>query len=403
MTARDISDITKDEGVSGARAFMDSAMLFVPPAKPNGHGYTSELLKPESITPFEAFDAGDWEDVPIEPRRWLVSNRIPTGEPGLLSGDGGSGKTKLVLQLGVSVACELPDWVGGVVETHGPVLVFSAEEKLKEMHRRINDIVTYRGLSFRDLKNRIRFICDLDDVILGKVDRERIVQPTMALLRLEKTIQRFRPALIIIENAADVYAGDENDRASVTRFVRKLLGGLTQLSEAAVVLIQHPSVAGLQDGTGRSGTTGWNNSGRFRLNFTIFKPDGENEHSVRRLEVVKSNFGPTGEKALLRWCLQNRVFLPLGSGNTPERAAAEKAIDDAFLKCVDAATAQNRAASPNKGSTYAPAVFERMPEAVGLNRRALAAAMERLLSTGRIVGKSVGSPSKPRTQLVRSQ
>src|SRR5262249_54197850 len=51
------------------------------------------------IAPFETFDAGDWEDVPLEPRRWIVHHRIPAGKPGIMSGDGGSGKTKLMLQL----------------------------------------------------------------------------------------------------------------------------------------------------------------------------------------------------------------------------------------------------------------------------------------------------------------
>jgi hypothetical protein len=69
---------------------------------------------------------------------------------------------------------------------------------------------------------------------------------------------------------------------------------------------------------------------------------------------------------------------------------------------VDAATAQKRSASPNKGSTYAPRVFEPMPEAAEFNRKGLADAMERLFSAGRIEGKAVGPPSKPRTQIVRA-
>jgi hypothetical protein len=53
---------------------------------------------PEPITPFETFDAGNWEGVGIAPRRWTILNRIPAGEPGIISGDGGTGKTLLMLQ-----------------------------------------------------------------------------------------------------------------------------------------------------------------------------------------------------------------------------------------------------------------------------------------------------------------
>ena len=38
-----------------------------------------------------------------------------------------------------------------------PVIVYSAEEKLKEMHRRTLDIIEHRGLSFRDLKGGSAF------------------------------------------------------------------------------------------------------------------------------------------------------------------------------------------------------------------------------------------------------
>jgi hypothetical protein len=37
------------------------------------------------------------------------------------------------------------DWGGGVIETHGPVLLFSAEEKLKRLHPRIERILASRG------------------------------------------------------------------------------------------------------------------------------------------------------------------------------------------------------------------------------------------------------------------
>ena len=149
----------------------------------------------QDVQPFETFDASQWEGVPIEPRRWIAHNRIPVGEPGIMSGDGGTGKTKLALQLGAAIAACLRDWVGGVVDVEGSVVVMSAEEKLKEMHRRTADCIEARGLSFRDLRGRLHFICDQDNPVLGAVDRNGIVQPTMSLLRLEKTVSAIRPPL----------------------------------------------------------------------------------------------------------------------------------------------------------------------------------------------------------------
>jgi RecA-family ATPase len=352
------------------------------------------------ITPFVTFDAGDWEGVPIEPRRWVVHKRIPAGEPGIMSGDGGSGKTKLMLQLAVAAGAELPDWIGGAVEIHGPAIVYSAEEKLKEMHRRTFDIIEHRGLSFSSLRRRLHFICDPDDVVLATADEHKgIVTPTLSLLRLEKTVKLIKPALLIIENAADVYGGNENSRALVTRFVRKHLGGLGLISEAAVCLIQHPSVSGLQDGTGRSGTTAWSNAGRFRLNLTKLRAGEDRDAGIRQLEVIKTNYGPEGEKIRLRW--ERGVFVPEGTASAPERAAAEATVDGVFLRCLDAKQAQGINVFANTGRGYAPAVFEQMAEAAGYKSQTLAKAQERLLADGRIKNEPFGPPSRGGRRLVR--
>ena len=350
---------------------------------------------------FQTFSASSWEGQPIEPRRWVVKDRIPVGEPGVFSGDGGTGKTKLALQLCVPVAAGLPDWIGGVVETHGPVIFYSAEEKLKEMHRRVADILDHRQLSFSDLKDRLHFV-DPDDVVLGKIDRDGIVKPTLSLQRLEKTVEVIRPVLVVIENAGDVFAGNENDRAQVHRFVRSLLGGLTRPSNAAVMLIQHPSVTGLADGTGRSGSTGWNNAGRWRLNFTKVKSvDDEVDSGIRQLEMVKSNYGPTGEKVKVRW--ERGVFVPDGAFASRDRASEEMRIDAAFMKCLEVSLANHNSVSPHKGKSYAPSRFENMPEAAGINSTAFASAMGRLQRTGKIVIKSEGPPTKRVDRIVPAQ
>ncbi len=345
---------------------------------------------PAEILPFETFDASQWEGVPIEPRRWIAHDRIPVGEPGIMSGDGGTGKTKLALQLAAAIPAGLRDWIGGVVDAEGQVIVFSAEEKLKEMHRRMSDVIEHRGLSFADLKGGLHFICDRDDAVLGALDRNAIVQPTLSLLRLERTVAAIRPALVIIENAADVYSGNESDRPNVTRFMRGLLGRLTMSCESTVMLIQHPSVSGLNDGTGRSGSTGWNNSGRWRHNFTKLKDSGDD---LRQLEIAKNNYGPTGEKITLRW--DRGVFVPESDGAaSPYRAAAEGKVDETFLQLLDKATAQGRAVRPNSGPGYAPSTFAADPDAGGIRSKAFAAAMDRLFQAGKIVPRENKRGSK---------
>jgi RecA-family ATPase len=224
--------------------------------------------------------------------------------------------------------------------------------------------------------------------------RNGIVQPTMSLLRLEKTVSAIRPAFVLIENAADVYGGNENDRPNVTRFMRSLLGRLCEPCKSTVMLIQHPSVSGLNDGTGRSGSTGWNNSGRWRNNFTRIKDDD----GARQLEIIKNNYGPDGEKIRLRW--ERGVYVPESSTSSPQKAAALQHVDDLFLRLLEERNAQGRWVTPNKAAGYAPKELAEMPGADGCTKAALALAMERLLTAKEIGVETFGYNSKHRQRLI---
>jgi RecA-family ATPase len=182
--------------------------------------------------------------------------------------------------------------------------------------------------------------------------------------------------------------------------MRKILGGLTRPSGATLALIQHPSVAGLQDGSGRSGSTGWNNAGRWRLNFTTVKTDEADDPDLRQLEVVKSNYGPKGERVRVRW--DRGMFVPEGTASAPERAAAETPIDETFLRCLDAAVAQGRTVSDSSGRNYAPALFANMPEARGTAKRAFELAMPRLFSAGKINVTTEGRGGHAKKRLLRA-
>jgi RecA-family ATPase len=100
---------------------------------------------------------------------------------------------------------------------------------------------------------------------------------------VERNVKLVRPALIIVENASDVFGGNGNDPIAVKRFVTRHLGGLCAISGATLALIQHPSVSGMNDGTGRAGTVQWRNAGRWFLNFVSVN---RNNTSKRAPEVL---------------------------------------------------------------------------------------------------------------------
>ena len=65
-----------------------------------------------------------------------------------------------------------------------------------------------------------------------------------------------QPRLIIIDPAADVFAGKEIDRVQVRQFIT-LLRAIAITADCAVILAAHPSVSGMREGTGLSGSTAW--------------------------------------------------------------------------------------------------------------------------------------------------
>ena len=337
-----------------------------------------------------------WAGQPVPRRRWLVPNWIPLGVPSILSGDGAAGKTTIALQLSVATV-RGTDWLGAVIDEKGPVIFLTAEEDCDEIHRRLDAIAAHHGIGFEELANLHLLCMPGEDFVLGAADKNDMVRLTPLFGLLEVAACDIRPSLIVIEAAADVFAVNENNRSQVRQSVG-LLRRLGNTAGPAVLLIQHPSLSGLQSNTGTSGSTQWNNAARSRMYFAS-PVEGDDEGNVRELRVMKANYGPKGEKVRLRW--QRGVFVPEGSASTPERLAEEARVDELFLRCLEIRTVQGLILGAQPGRNYAPAEFAKMPEANGLKRTALAMSMERLLSTGRIRVDPFGPKSRGAKRLVR--
>jgi RecA-family ATPase len=364
------------------------------------HGAPREqAMPPRALSKLDFLDPTTWAGQPIPPRRWLVPHRIPLANVTMLNGDGAAGKTTIALQLAAATV-RGTDWLGSVVDEPGKAIFFTAEEDSDEIHRRLEAIVAHQAIGFADLAGLHLLCMPGADPVFGAADKAAVIRATPLFESLIKAASEIRPTLIAIEAAADVFAGNENNRSQVRQFLG-LLRRLAVTTGAAVLLIAHPSLTGLASGSGTSGSTAWNNSVRSRLYFTSTKakdgdePDGD----VRELKVMKSNYGPAGEIVRLRW--QRGVFVPEGGPSTLARIAVEAEIDEAFLRCLDAKSAQGIAVVPTKGRGYAPSVFEAMSQANGFKSRALALAMERLLSAARIRVETSGPRSKLRSAIVR--
>ena len=209
---------------------------------------------------------------------------------------------------------------------------------------------------------------------------------------LDKRAEDENPDLIVIDTLADVFPANENDRAKVRQFIG-ILRGLALKRNCAVVLLSHPSLTGMNSGTGTSGSTAWNNSVRSRLYLERIIQDGyEPDPDARRLSSKKANYARTGGEIMLRW--QEGVFVAEESSSGLDKLAAGAKAERIFLKLLGEFTEQGRRVNANSGPNFAPKIFAEHPDAEGCTKKAFRTAMETLLRDGKVRISEEGAPSR---------
>jgi RecA-family ATPase len=335
--------------------------------------------------------------LPLRIREWLTRDQIPMLNVTLFSGEGAIGKSIALLQLSVAVVLGR-DWFGTLPQV-GPVLYIAAEEDEDEIRRRLNAIAVHPayGSSREALQQNLHVLCFAGtNALLSEPDRNGIIRPTRLFEQIKADAERIKPKLIVVDPVADVFGGDEINRAQTRMFIT-LMRGLAISAEAAVILSSHPSNLGIQSESGLSGSTAWHNSVRARMYFQK-NPDGE--ASSRVLEVKKNNYGPVSARIVVEW--DEGIYRLPKTATEYERQNTEKKIDDLFVTLIKRFDAQGRSVSHNKKApNYAPAEFASLSEvkAQRINKKALIDSMERLFQDSRIEIVTEGSPSRQRSRL----
>jgi RecA-family ATPase len=364
----------------------------------------SEALKTDTSTetkstlPFINISA--WRDQPVPERQWTVKDRIPANNVTLLSGEGSTGKSILSLQLAVAVVLAR-DWLSALPDP-GPALVVCCEDDASELHRRLDLIFTHYGATYTDFAQLHVLPLAGQETLMAAPDRGGIIKTTKLFADVHEAACDIRPKLIVLDNAADIYGGSENDRAQVRQFIGHLRG-MAIAAGAGVLLTSHPSLTGINTGTGLSGSTAWNASVRSRLYFkrAVTDKDEEPDPDLRVLEVMKSNYGPIGETINLRW--SKGLFVPVGGTSDLEKAVAEQEANQLFLTLLDQANRErNNVSSKRTARNYAPMLFakEKQARQRKIRKSDFEAAMRRLLEGGKIKVEPYGAPSRDFSKLV---
>ncbi|MGA0613326.1 AAA family ATPase [Paracoccus sp. KR1-242] len=342
------------------------------------------------------FSAASLEGKGIPDRHWLVRDLIPSATVTLLGGDGGTGKSLLALQLACSVAAG-SHWLGRGV-SGGSAVYVSAEDDEQELHRRLASIVTGYGIGFADLDSlTIRSLAG-EDALLAVLDPRTGHQKASDLFQeLDALLTDLQPAVVVLDTLADLFPGNENDRAQARQFIG-ILRGLAIRHDCAVVLLAHPSLSGLTSGSGTSGSTAWNNSVRSRLYLERVIQDGsEANPDARVLKGKKANYGRIGDEVAMTW--RDGIFVANEAETGLDRVARQSKAERVFLKLLRTFEEQGRRVNASAGPNYAPTAFACSPEAEGVQKRALKSAMEALFAAGKIRNVATGPASRRVTYL----
>lgn len=346
-------------------------------------------------TPFAIRSISDWDGEPVPERDWLIPSVLLRRSITLFSGDGGTGKSLLTLQLQIAAALGV-DWMGLPIACRMQSFALYCEDDEDEIHRRAYDICRHYGVRFSDLGGLVNFVCRVGETselieFKGYKDSAKPVR-TSLFDQVEEHVREYCTKLVIIDTISDAFAGNENIRPQVRAFVT-MARRLALINNGGVILNAHPSKTSMADGSGFSGSTAWNGSVRNRLYLTVPKrmPDEEDGPTDERvLKIMKSNYGPFGEKINCRW--DKGVFVR--TDKAPGSLVDRLAMDVRILKAAEYLISNgNRLAAAHKAKNGFASSINSLPSCRDLSWGALIKAQDRLLGDGKLVKVEVGPPS----------
>jgi RecA-family ATPase len=342
-----------------------------------------------------------WDDEPIPERQWAIRDRVPLKQAGLFSGEGGTGKSIIELTKNVAHVAG-KDWLGSLPE-QGPAFYLGAEDDAPEIHIRLAAIAEFYGVSFRRLIDGGLRVLPLlgKDATLCALTRGGKVETTGLYRQIYEAAGDIKPRNISIDTLSRAFAGSEIDRVQVYAFAMHMQA-LAVAADGSVTVLSHPSLQGINSGSGISGSTAWHGAFRFRQYLKGVKSDsGEQpDNDLRELEFKKNQYGPRAENIVLRY--QNGLFLPEMGVTDLDKLARKVKAQEVFMDLLrrfdgDGRNVSDKLTSPN----YAPATFAKEDEAkrYRLKKEDLQQAMLDMFKAQKITNVPYGRSDRSTTKI----
>ena len=297
--------------------------------------------------------ASSWEGVALRPREWVWDGWLPMGTVIGLGGPPGAAKTLLAQQ--IATHCSVGKDLFGSKMRKAPAVLLTVEEDTDELHRRQAAINRAMGIQFPDLSLLMPVSLVGANTALVSVDRDGNVRRTPLFETLKTRLIGIGCRLLVLDLAVDFWTGNEIVRQQVNAYVKHHLAELARQVQCAVVVLYHPSVRGMADGSGSSGSTAWEGSFRARLHLGA-ESESDKALNARTLKRMKANYSGPGDSIRLIW---RDGYL---HQDTPSAAmeGREQRCKSIVLECIEIAMKQGRNLTMNRRGNYAPAAVHEM-------------------------------------------
>ncbi len=351
----------------------DVVAEFTTPVEPS-QGKTNGTHGPKSGTgqslPRIADGSADrWLGKEPAPLEFTIEDLVPEGMVTLFVADGGAGKS-LLAQLAMACFPTGKSFLGKATKPGAAVGIF-AEDPDQVLHirqMRINQLIE---IDMEDLGGRSYPISfSRHDATMW-----RNGEPTPFLGDLEEQLRAIDDLrLLVLDNAALLYHGNENDRVEVTAFVRALTGMAERL-QIGIILTSHTSKSS-DDSVAKvgSGSTAWVFACR-----SVIKLESDGDAAT--LTLVKANHVRPGLEIPLEW--KGSVLVAKAPPDSLEERARKRQIDRLIFERVEQAGAANwpLSATAQTGDRYLPKALAKRG---GFKAKEIKAAMHLHLEAGNL-------------------
>lgn len=340
----------------------------------------AEGAKASGPPTFPIADLNTWSNIAATPKSFLMPGYVPARELTLATGAGGANKSTFGQQLATCVAGGVP--MLGIDVQQGSALYITAEDDEDRLHWMQEHLCKAVGVRLSALVGQLH-LASLRGRLgneLATFDGDGKLRPSPSFVTLKATIVSTQAKLVVLDNAAHLFVGNENDRGQVTAFVNLLYSLCVELG-VTIILVAHANKAG----DSYSGSTAWLNAVRSQIVLT--RPEGAVDPDERVLTLGKANYARQGEELRFRWhdfALRLENELPDDVREEHAKNVTASADNTIFLNCLRKRIEQRRAVSEKRGPNFAATEFAKMAESKSIGKSRLEQAMERLFTIGAI-------------------